>query len=57
MKMAKEKDLSASQIDNILIVLKQKEIDEQIRSNKVIEGLLMDISNSSERIADHFENV
>ena len=40
--MEKEK-ISDSEIDNVLIELKQKEIDEQIRSNKVIEEILKDI--------------
>jgi len=57
-----EKDLSAdflksdSQIDNILIRLKQKEVDEQIRSNKVIEGLLRDIYFGIDRIGNDFDH-
>lgn len=39
----KSKGLTDSQIDNILIRLKQREVDEQIRSNKVVEGVLQDI--------------
>ena len=37
--------LNSSQIDNALIRLKEKEIAEQIRSNKVVEGILKDISH------------
>ena len=48
--------LSESQIDEILMKLKQKQIDEQIRSNKVIEGILNDISNGIDRIASDLEN-
>ena len=44
--------LTADQVDQALISLKQKEIDEQIRSDKVLEGILKDIGNSLERIAD-----
>jgi hypothetical protein len=54
--MTMGENLSDSQIDNVLIDLKQKEIDEQTRSNKVIEGVLKDISNGIDRIADDFEN-
>ena len=49
-----QKNLSNDQIDNILIKLKQKEIEEQIRNNKVIEGILKDICNNTDRIADNF---
>lgn len=35
--------LSSGEIDNALIKLKEKEVAEQIRSNKVIEGVLKDI--------------
>lgn len=31
------------EIDNVLIKLKEKEVAEQLRSNKVIEGILKDI--------------
>ena len=50
------KELTEDQIDNVLITLKQKEIDEQLRSNKVIEGVLNDISNGIDRIATNLEN-
>ena len=50
----KEKNLSNAQIDNVFIKLKQQEIEEQIRSNKVIEGILKDICNNTDRIADNF---
>lgn len=50
--MAKQQEiLSDSQIDNTLIALKQQEIAEQIRSNKVIEGILKDIRNTVDRFA------
>ena len=40
-----------SQVNRALMVLKQKEIDEQVRSNKVIEGVLKDIFNGIDRAA------
>ena len=46
-----------SQVDNVLIRLKQKQIDEQIRSNKVIEGILKDIWLCSDRVATNLESV
>jgi len=49
--------LSDNQIDNVLIRLKQKEINEQIRSDKVNEGVLKDISNGIDRIADEMEKL
>ena len=58
--MDERKDLSGDfldsrEIDNALIRLKQKEIDEQTRSNKVVEGVLKDIQGGIERIAESFE--
>ena len=58
--MDERKDLSGDfldsrEIDNALIRLKQKEIDEQIRSNKIVEGVLKDIQGGIERIAEGFE--
>lgn len=47
-----EPELTDAQIDDVLLTLMQKQIDEQIRSNKVIEGILFDINNAMERIAD-----
>ena len=47
--------LDSREIDNALIRLKQKEIDEQTRSNKVVEGVLKDIQGGIERIAEGFE--
>ena len=45
--------MNEENIVKILAKLKQKEIDEQIRSNKVIEAILKDISNSVDRIAGY----
>ncbi len=37
------------------LYLAEKYLDEKIRGNKVIEGILKDINNGVERIADHFD--
>lgn len=50
--MNEDVPLTADQVDQVLIKIKQKEIEEQIRSNKVIEGVLRDISGGIDRIAD-----
>lgn len=44
--------LTKDDIDRVLICLKSKEIEEQIRSNKVIEGVLRDIHAAIQNIAD-----
>lgn len=50
-------NLSDSQIDNVLITLKQKEIDEQVRSNKVVEGVLKDIQFGINMIASSLSDI
>ena len=52
----KDKPLTSIQIGNNLLALSQRELDEKIRSNKVIEGILYDISNGIDRIASNLEN-
>ena len=49
------KELTEDQVNDALITLKQKEVDEQIRSNKVIEGVLKDICNAAEDICNAVE--
>lgn len=44
--------LSNGEIDKALIRLAEKQIKEQIRSNKVIEGILKDIYNAIDRLSD-----
>ena len=45
-------ELTEAQIDDVLLTLMQKQIDEQVRSNKVIEGVLNDICNAVDRLSD-----
>jgi len=49
--------VSDSQVNKALMILKQKEVDEQIRSNKVIEGVLNDIYGGVDRIASNLDDI